>query len=97
MLYSVSIFLLLSPLRWKACNAKRGKTFVMLKREALKHLLKNTAMVAGEAFTGILETRRWNFTAPLKSHFASFSMTFQCDSTVKVGGVVAASGKPEPS
>ena len=71
-----------------------------LKREALKAfqcastvkaVLKNTGMLAGAALADILETVRRFFTSlrfvqndNTLTSFAPFSMTFQCDSTVKV-------------
>ena len=40
-----------------------GKILVMLKREAVKNLMENTGMLAGDALADILETiRRWTFT-----------------------------------
>ena len=71
-----------------------------LKREALKAfqcastvkaVMENTGKAAEEAFADILETVRRFFTSlrfvqndNTLTSFASFSMTFQCDSTVKV-------------
>ena len=88
---AVGKFLSAFPATLESLKREARQNCVILKREALKNLLKNTGMLAGAALAEISVSFRRFFTSlrfvqndNTLTSFASFSMTFQCDSTVKV-------------